>query len=84
MSLNCLLETEWEQIGWGPLGTVGLCGSCPVSINKAKLSDGDSLTTFSRSEFHGVWGFFGFWLIFGFWGGFFFVVFFFVVVVVFA
>lgn len=52
--LSCLLETEWEQIGWGPLGTVRTCGSYPVSINKAKLSDGDSLTTFSRSEFHGV------------------------------
>lgn len=57
---GCLLETEWERIGWGSLGTVGPCGSCRVRINKAKLSDADNPTTFSRSKFHG--GVF-FWLV---------------------
>lgn len=36
---DCLPEAEWDQIGWGPLGTVGLCGSHHVSVNEAKLPD---------------------------------------------
>lgn len=48
---DCLLETEWEQVGWGPLGTVGLCGSRCVSIKKAKLSDMDNLTTLNPTFF---------------------------------
>lgn len=48
---DCLLETEWEQIGWGPLGTAGMCGSYYVSIKKAELSDMGNLTTLNPTFF---------------------------------